>query len=64
MRFAELFFSFSIPLIVFEEILEPNFPYLRPKISTFVKIVKMDMQFILELHAPNVWHMQIKEMFY
>ena len=50
--------------MVFEEILEPNFPYLRPKISTFAKIVKMDMQFILELHAPNVWHMQIKEMFY
>nr|POE45013.1 hypothetical protein CFP56_61404 [Quercus suber] len=53
-RFAGLLFSFSIPLIVFEEILEPNFPYLCPKISTFVKIVKMDMQFILELHVPNV----------
>ena len=24
----------------------------------------MDIQFILELHAPNVWHIQIMEMFY
>ena len=61
---AVFLFPFSIPLIVFEEILEPIFLYLCPKISTFAKIVKMDMQFILELHTPNVWHIQIKEMFY
>ena len=33
-------FPFSIPLIVFEEILEPNFPYLRPKISAFAKLLR------------------------